>query len=489
MRETTGDYVITMDDDLQNPPDQALVLIDKAMDGYDVVFGQVRSASRLPGFRRIGSRLISAINRRIFGQPPDLDVSNFRILRRDVVDRICASRTAHPYITGQALMYSSDRANVDVRHEPRSDREEQLQPGPDPDAWCSRSCSATRPTRCGRPRLGGFALSALSFLLGGFYLLRSFFADTRVEGWTTLVVLVSRVQRLHHRAALDDRRVRRPHPQHRRRRRQLPRRREGAATVSDHFVVIGAQRCGTTYLHDLLEAHPDIAMARPARPEPKVFLADEVVERGADWYRRTWFAPRRPARPCSARRAPATSSPPPPRSASARSSATRASSCSCATRSSGRCRTGSSARASGLEDLPLAEAIERNLDRAGRDWDPKRSSVSPYAYLERGRYAEQLVPLAGDVPRAGARPVPRGPRRRPRRDRRSLPAGWAWTRPCAPTTWACPCTCRTSRPTSWARTCARGCGTGTPSTTGSCPRCSAVELPWPAPTPARSTEP
>ena len=52
------------------------------------------------------------INRRIFGQPPDLDVSNFRILRRDVVDRICASRTAHPYITGQALMYSSNRANV-----------------------------------------------------------------------------------------------------------------------------------------------------------------------------------------------------------------------------------------------------------------------------------------------------------------------------------------------------------------------------------------
>ena len=29
-----------MDDDLQNPPDQALVLIDKAMAGHEVVFGQ-----------------------------------------------------------------------------------------------------------------------------------------------------------------------------------------------------------------------------------------------------------------------------------------------------------------------------------------------------------------------------------------------------------------------------------------------------------------
>jgi len=39
-REATGDYVITMDDDLQNPPDQALILIDKAMAGHDVVFGR-----------------------------------------------------------------------------------------------------------------------------------------------------------------------------------------------------------------------------------------------------------------------------------------------------------------------------------------------------------------------------------------------------------------------------------------------------------------
>ena len=88
------------------------------MNGYDVVFGKFER-KQAAGYRRLGSKLISMINRRIFGQPPDLAVSNFRILRRDVVDRICASRTAHPYITGQALMYSSNRANVPVRHEPR----------------------------------------------------------------------------------------------------------------------------------------------------------------------------------------------------------------------------------------------------------------------------------------------------------------------------------------------------------------------------------
>ena len=65
LREATGDYVITMDDDLQNPPDQALLLIDEAMDGCDVVFGRFER-KQAAGYRKLGSKLISMINRRVF---------------------------------------------------------------------------------------------------------------------------------------------------------------------------------------------------------------------------------------------------------------------------------------------------------------------------------------------------------------------------------------------------------------------------------------
>ena len=51
LRESTGDYVITMDDDLQNPPDQALILIEEAMKGHDVVFGRFER-KKAPGYRR-----------------------------------------------------------------------------------------------------------------------------------------------------------------------------------------------------------------------------------------------------------------------------------------------------------------------------------------------------------------------------------------------------------------------------------------------------
>jgi glycosyltransferase involved in cell wall biosynthesis len=189
LRAASGDYVITMDDDLQNPPDQALLLIEEAMTGKDVVFGEFEH-KQAAGYRRLGSKLIAAINRRIFGQPADLVVSNFRILRRDVVDRICASRTAHPYLTGQALMYSSRRSHVRVRHDQR--------------AIGSSNYSLRRilrlvltilftyssyPLRFGA--LLGFAMSFVSMVLGAFYLLSGVLGNTDVEGWTTLVVLVS----------------------------------------------------------------------------------------------------------------------------------------------------------------------------------------------------------------------------------------------------------------------------------------------------------
>jgi polyisoprenyl-phosphate glycosyltransferase len=189
LRESRGDYVITMDDDLQNPPDQALLLIGRAMEGHDVVFGRFET-KQAAGYRRLGSRLISMINRRVFGQPANLSVSNFRILRRDVVDRIITSRTAHPYITGQALMYSSQRANVDVRHEPR--------PVGSSNYNLLRIVRlvmtilfsySSFPLRLGA--LLGFVLAGLSFAFGAYLVISRLVTDSRVPGWTSVMVLLS----------------------------------------------------------------------------------------------------------------------------------------------------------------------------------------------------------------------------------------------------------------------------------------------------------
>jgi hypothetical protein len=167
--------------------------------------------------------------------------------------------------------------------------------------------------------------------------------------------------------------------------------------MSRHLLVIGAQRSGTTYLAALLDSHPEITMARPARPEPKVFLSEEAVRRGLTWYERTYFDHARTEvllgekstsyleQPESARRAAAVLGPTTPILVQLRDPVSRAvSNWRFSTRH-------------GLEDRPLETALRDSLE-GPRDWDRGATSVSPYAYLERGRYAEQLEPWAAAFP-------------------------------------------------------------------------------------------
>jgi hypothetical protein len=44
-------------------------------------------------------------------------------------------------------------------------------------------------------------------------------------------------------------------------------------------------------LHQVLDRHPDIYMAKPVAPEPKFFLVDHLYDKGLTYYADTWFAP------------------------------------------------------------------------------------------------------------------------------------------------------------------------------------------------------
>ena len=56
------------------------------------------------------------------------------------------------------------------------------------------------------------------------------------------------------------------------------------------FIIGGAPRAGTTWLHHALDRHPDVFLAKPVTPEPKFFLVDQLYAKGIDHYSSTWFA-------------------------------------------------------------------------------------------------------------------------------------------------------------------------------------------------------
>ncbi|MGI8645317.1 MAG: sulfotransferase domain-containing protein [Nocardioides sp.] len=164
-----------------------------------------------------------------------------------------------------------------------------------------------------------------------------------------------------------------------------------SGTGRRHFLVVGAQRCGTTYLRQLLGEHPQISMATSSSGgEPKVFLTDEVVGRGASWYVDTWFA----GAPDGAVLGEKSTSYLEVAAAVDRVAAVLGRPQILVQLRDPVARAVSNWQLStrhGLETRTLTEALTANL--AGPEpWDPARTSVSPYAYLERGRYVDHLRP-------------------------------------------------------------------------------------------------
>ena len=190
LNNITGDYAVTMDDDLQNPPEEIRKLVDKAAEGdHDLVMGrfQVKKHSRT---RRLGSRVVAWLNERVFGKPRDLVATNFRLIRRDVVDRMCAHRTHFPYITGLALLYSANRANALVEHHARRDGASGYGLGK-----ILSLVLAILFNYSGFPlhmvALLGLVLAGSSFILGLIVFVRRLLLGTVAPGWASLVIVVA----------------------------------------------------------------------------------------------------------------------------------------------------------------------------------------------------------------------------------------------------------------------------------------------------------
>jgi hypothetical protein len=122
--------------------------------------------------------------------PKDLVLSNFRMIRKDVVQRVCAYKASYPYIPGLVVMFSSHRANVLVEHNKREVGQSNY------NIWrIAKLVSEILFNYSSYPlRLVagiGLTTALVSFALSVFYLVSAIVAGTNVPGWPTVIVLLS----------------------------------------------------------------------------------------------------------------------------------------------------------------------------------------------------------------------------------------------------------------------------------------------------------
>lgn len=114
-----GEVIVTMDDDLQNPPEEVPKLIEAIEDGFDLAIGSYESKQHSVS-RNLAGQLVDDIQRSIFRLPKDFQLTSFRAVRKVVVDNVSHMGGTFPYITSMLLSHTSRYVNVPVQHDARS---------------------------------------------------------------------------------------------------------------------------------------------------------------------------------------------------------------------------------------------------------------------------------------------------------------------------------------------------------------------------------
>ena len=115
----TGDYVVSLDDDGQNPPSEMFRLIDKLVDGgYDWV--SARYAQKKHSlYRRLGTKLSMQMSHELIGKPDDIDINSYCVIRREIAEEIVKYKNAYPFVHGLMLRVTRNIANVEIDHRER----------------------------------------------------------------------------------------------------------------------------------------------------------------------------------------------------------------------------------------------------------------------------------------------------------------------------------------------------------------------------------
>jgi dolichol-phosphate mannosyltransferase len=118
LERASGDWVVVMDADLQDLPEDIPRLLDQALLGYDQVVG--RRTSRVDSrFKRITSLWFWKLYRMLTGENVDPGIGNFGIYSREVIQSICAMKEQHKAFGLMALWVGFRRGEITVEHAKR----------------------------------------------------------------------------------------------------------------------------------------------------------------------------------------------------------------------------------------------------------------------------------------------------------------------------------------------------------------------------------
>jgi polyisoprenyl-phosphate glycosyltransferase len=191
MQYSTGEAVIVMDVDLQDPPELVLKMVEKWREGYDVVLPQRTSRSGEPWIKRVVAKTGYKVINKIADVTIPPNTGDFRLMARRVVDEVVKLRESHGFLRGMVAVVGFRQCLLPFERPARFAGETNynrflgsLRIGFN-GIFCFSTYALTLST------MFGFIIAAFSFLLMAIYLFYKLMGWQILWGNPTLVILVS----------------------------------------------------------------------------------------------------------------------------------------------------------------------------------------------------------------------------------------------------------------------------------------------------------
>jgi len=191
-----GDIVITMDSDLQHPPEVIPALLSRASEGYDVVYAVRSSIDSASWFKRASATFFYRLLNRLTALDLPEGAADYRLMSRRVVDALLAMPERNRFLRGMTRWVGFAQATVTYDRAARAGGKTKYSIRQMLSfAWDAMTAFSSFPLRVASSL--GIAASLIGLVYLGYVLFIRLLSDRAVPGWTSVtaaIILLSGVQ-------------------------------------------------------------------------------------------------------------------------------------------------------------------------------------------------------------------------------------------------------------------------------------------------------
>jgi len=183
-----GDWIVVMDCDLQDQPEEIIKIYHKAQEGFDIVFAR-RTVRKDKFLKRLSSKLFYKVFDYLTDNQTDNTIANFSIVSRKVIDQLKRFKEQNRLYPLFIKWMGFNATTIDVEHSKRYEGKStynlnkllKL-------AMDSIIAQSNKPLKISIQF--GFTMALLSALYGAYLIYRYLFFSQSVEGWTSVMVSI-----------------------------------------------------------------------------------------------------------------------------------------------------------------------------------------------------------------------------------------------------------------------------------------------------------